>query len=182
MVDHGGRVPDAIGRRVAQALAARGWTQKLLAARAQVPPATISGVVTGRLQGADLKLGAALRICMVLGISLEWLAGRWIDDPNVPQPPDPHGWLLIGPGGVEHIAGAMLQQILDQLFAQAPLDERSIAMRQPEEQPALPAGADAPDAAHDLARLAAEEARVRAMTDEQYAAYMEEWDGSMGGV
>jgi transcriptional regulator with XRE-family HTH domain len=109
------REPDDIGRRLVKALAARGWTQKQLAREAGVPTGTISGACNGRRRGEDLKLGASLRICMALGISLEWFAGRWIDDAQ---------WLLIGPGGPEQVAGALLQQRLETLFRDEPHDAR----------------------------------------------------------
>src|SRR4029434_5684531 len=93
-----------------------GWTQRRLAKEARVPASTISGICNGRRKGADLPLGYALRICMVLGISLEWLAGRWIDDSMTHLPPGHREWLLIGPGGTRHIAGTMLNNTLEKLF------------------------------------------------------------------
>jgi transcriptional regulator with XRE-family HTH domain len=114
------REPDAIGRRLVQALAARGWTQKQLAREAGVPTGTISGACNGRRRGEDLKLGASLRICMALGISLEWLAGRWIDDAP---------WVLIGPGGSEQGAGTLLPQRGETLLGSEPHDARDDARR-----------------------------------------------------
>jgi plasmid maintenance system antidote protein VapI len=111
------REPDPIGQRLVRALEERQhWTKRRLARAAEVPPSTISGICTGRRKGADLPLGYALRICMVLGISLEWLAGRWIDDSETHAPPGHREWLLIGPGGTQHIAGTLLNTTLEGLF------------------------------------------------------------------
>jgi transcriptional regulator with XRE-family HTH domain len=101
------REPDAVARRLDQARQARGYSWRQLGQLAGVPGKTLSAIHTGRRRGENLALGQSLRLCVVLEISLDWLAGRWRDDPSLPGPPGQDAWQLLWPGEWQHLVGRL---------------------------------------------------------------------------
>ena len=92
------REPDAVARRLDQARQAKGYSWRHLGQLAGVSSKILSSIHTGQRRGAKLALDQALRLCVVLEVSLDWLAGRWRDDPSLPGPPSQDAWQLLWPG------------------------------------------------------------------------------------
>lgn len=112
--------PDAVGRRLEQARIARHLTQAELARRSHVSASTLSQVARGERRGEDLSLRVARRLCRALGVPMDWLSGRWIDDAEVPFPPETE-WLLAAPGGWKDLSEAILREAFARLFARPPV-------------------------------------------------------------
>lgn len=113
--------PDAVGRRLEQAREARGLSQAELARRSNVAASTLSQVARGERDGADLSLKVARRLCIALGVTMDWFSGRWLEDTEVPYPPEAE-WLLATPGGLDQLMTVLLRQAFERLFAR-PADD-----------------------------------------------------------
>lgn len=67
--------PEVVARRLDHARQLKGWTWTDLAVRAAVSRTTLSNLHRGRRPWEALNLGAAVRLCRALDISLDWLIG-----------------------------------------------------------------------------------------------------------
>jgi transcriptional regulator with XRE-family HTH domain len=92
------REPDAVARRLDQARQAKQYSWRQLGQRAGVSSKTLSDIHTGKRPGARLDLGQSLRLCVVLEVSLDWLAGRWKEDSSLAGVPGQDAWPLRSPG------------------------------------------------------------------------------------
>jgi transcriptional regulator with XRE-family HTH domain len=91
--------PDEVAKRLERARLARGFSLTELARRAGVAQSTLSSVRTGHRHGAKLTLATARKLATVLGISVDWLCGLWVDDPEMHCPPSLcHGVPFLRPG------------------------------------------------------------------------------------
>jgi len=123
--------PDVVGRNLERALRRAGLTLTELARRSQVPIATLSNVMHGRRKGDNLKTGQVRRLCEVLEISMDWLAGRW-HDPSSLAPPGSEAWNLPEPEREAYILRLVADaEMLKRLRITESPDTRSI----PEDDP-----------------------------------------------
>jgi transcriptional regulator with XRE-family HTH domain len=97
---------------------ARNLTLSEVADRAGIPLSTLSSIRHGRRKGGNLTLDQATRLALALGISLDWLVGRWIDAADDSSPPVLDALLqLPGPEGFEQLVTQRVQEALAQIFA-----------------------------------------------------------------
>ena len=67
--------PDIVGRFIRSTRKKRGYEQKDLADLADLPQSLLSQIETGVRRGGTIQLDTARRIALVLGVTLDSLAG-----------------------------------------------------------------------------------------------------------
>jgi transcriptional regulator with XRE-family HTH domain len=67
--------PDIVGKYIRVTRHKRGYRQKELAELAQMPQSLLSQIESGVRRGSTIQLDAARRLALVLGVSLDALAG-----------------------------------------------------------------------------------------------------------
>ena len=67
--------PDTVGERLKRLRQQRGMSQRQLAIAAQIPPALLSQIESGKRAGAHIHLAVASRLAFVLHVSLDTLTG-----------------------------------------------------------------------------------------------------------
>jgi transcriptional regulator with XRE-family HTH domain len=79
---------DSVGERLRRLRKEKGLSLRQLAKQAVVPQSTLSAVETGTRGGRNLTLDTGKRLAKALGVTLDYLAGMYEDEPEEEEPQD----------------------------------------------------------------------------------------------